>query len=671
MTRHDPVHLAILPFALPGGERRRRGTGEVCRGFASFLQSRLRQLPETSVFVQHLIYSPRNKSERKGFVLRRSMWSLDEVLDLPRPEGAETTHLLQGRLEWGPAVDLTIEVVDLRAAYTAFQRRIECPPEQLLAELSVALGDIARCIQPTAPAAVFEQVSRRPTESVEAFRFWLRGLASLAGCQLEVPPYDAQATFEFLLEALRLDESFTEPCLAIDALAQLQLRTRHDLPSAVVAALEAASRRRPDFPGFHATLGQAHMDSGNLRAARRHLERFAASTVQSTDPPVASALVRLAAVRHALGEPDGAYSLLKEAATRFPSDTAVLESLGVCHLDHGHLAAAERCWRKVLEHDPRRPVALSNLAQLHARRGDRDRARILFERSIEDHDAPSVAWARAVEFLLDADDLDAADDAATRWVEHDADNWRAWLQAGRIRRLRNQPAAAEHCLRRAEALVGETDDAGEVERARFAIRHPQDHAAFERALAADLSAPPHGELDDEEARLRRQVVQDSVIGALRRLVDSHPDLGFLWGALAEKLLQSGNPELAASAQARLVELRPASATAHNTLGFLMTRLGKRREAIQCFDRAVALDGAAVTFRTNLAAAFLELGDLDQARVHLHRAMEADPRDNAAAALLAELNRREDELADARPRQGWLARLLGLLRHRPPGPDAER
>lgn len=658
--RDASAFVSVLPLALPEGDWKRVGLTEVCRGFASFLESRLRLLPGTQAFVQHLIYTPKNETERKGFVMRRAMWSLDEALGLPRPEGVETTHVVQGRLAWTESIDLTLEVIDARAAYMCFQRRIECRPEALMDELPEVLADLARSLAPDAPPESIAAAARRPTDSIHAFRFWLRGLASIAGCQLEVPPYDALATFDLLLEAIRHDEDFIEPCLALDGLARLQLRSRHEVPQSVVAALEVASRRRPDFHGFLATLGHAHAESGNHRAAREALEKHAALTVRLREPQVAEALALLAGLRQAQGDNEGAYQLLKEAAARFPRDTRLLEALGLLHLRNGHFGPAERCWRKVLEFEPRRSASLSHLAALLAKRGDRARARILFERSIDDDATPAAPqWRAAIDHFLEEADEIAADAAATRWAETDPDNWRAWLSAGRMRSRLGQRPAAEHCLGRAEALVGGAEETGEIQRTRFAIRHPAAHATFERAMGRDLS-PPSAESGEEEAR-RADVLREATISALRRLADSHPGESFLWEGLAEKLIQCGRHELAAGAQAQVVALRPASAPAHNAYGFLMARIGRRHEAASAFERAVELDGAATAYRTNLAAARIELGDFDQARVHLHKALDSDPRDGAAAALLQELNRREDELADARAAASWTNRLLAGLR----------
>jgi tetratricopeptide (TPR) repeat protein len=71
------------------------------------------------------------------------------------------------------------------------------------------------------------------------------------------------------------------------------------------------------------------------------------------------------------------------------------------------------------------------------------------------------------------------------------------------------------------------------------------------------------------------------------------------------------------------------ATTHYHLGFVLTRRGRRREAVDEYERALERDPAHVNARTNLAVNLFDLGQVERASRELTRVLAIDP-DNASA-----------------------------------------
>jgi tetratricopeptide (TPR) repeat protein len=71
------------------------------------------------------------------------------------------------------------------------------------------------------------------------------------------------------------------------------------------------------------------------------------------------------------------------------------------------------------------------------------------------------------------------------------------------------------------------------------------------------------------------------------------------------------------------------ATTHYHLGFVLTRLGRRAEAVGEYERALERDASHVEARTNLAVNLVELGQIDRALRELMRVLAIDP-ENASA-----------------------------------------
>lgn len=95
-----------------------------------------------------------------------------------------------------------------------------------------------------------------------------------------------------------------------------------------------------------------------------------------------------------------------------------------------------------------------------------------------------------------------------------------------------------------------------------------------------------------------------------------------------------------------LQVNPEHKQAINNLALVVGRRGRFDESLALFKRV----GSDAEAHSNVAYVYAQLGQLKAARAHYVKALELDPRLNAAAEALAQLQRREADLA-ARPAAG--------------------
>ncbi|MBI5154625.1 tetratricopeptide repeat protein, partial [Candidatus Poribacteria bacterium] len=377
--------IAVMPFALAEDDPRPL-VADLCRGFACLIDGRLRMIPGTQVFVQHLLYTPKSRPDKRGFLVRRSLWPLEEVLNLPRPDGMEPTHVVQGTLKLRDRIEVVLEVIDVRAAYVCCHHRIEAGPNDFLDQFFPILGVVARAIGVELDKPTLETITRRSTSSFRALLAYLQGLAYLTAHQLPVATHHPERSFQPFLDALEADAGFMESCLAIDLMAQEYFRDNSKPREPALAALREACDRAPNYTPLRGTLGQYLFEAGRYDEARTCLEDYIRHGTLADPAQLPSALVRLAAIYHTDGDLGRALNLLQDAVERFPGNPDILESMGVCHADAGQNREAERCWRRVLEDHPSRSTSLTNLGLVLWQRGELSKAEVLLTRAVEGPD---------------------------------------------------------------------------------------------------------------------------------------------------------------------------------------------------------------------------------------------------------------------------------------------
>jgi tetratricopeptide (TPR) repeat protein len=140
-------------------------------------------------------------------------------------------------------------------------------------------------------------------------------------------------------------------------------------------------------------------------------------------------------------------------------------------------------------------------------------------------------------------------------------------------------------------------------------------------------------------RFRTLKILDTAYDHFARARTLDPTDAGAYEGLAQIWRDWGFPNLGLGDASRSVYYAPSRASAHNTLGTILSALGQRTEARRAYERAAALDPAAAYVRNNLCyLSFLE-GQLEQAVAECRAALNLDPamaaaRNNLALAYFA-------------------------------------
>lgn len=154
--------------------------------------------------------------------------------------------------------------------------------------------------------------------------------------------------------------------------------------------------------------------------------------------------------------------------------------------------------------------------------------------------------------------------------------------------------------------------------------------AYRMALARN---PQHELALFDLARLRWRLGDADYAAELEATAATYPDSHVAFGILGRLLLAGGNPDRAAGAYARAIELSGDSAGYLDGLGQALSRAGLHQKALVAHQRAVQLAPHQATVRAHHASCLLQLGKIDSAAQVAEQAVRADPSDQHAWALL--------------------------------------
>ncbi|MGH8663383.1 MAG: tetratricopeptide repeat protein [Burkholderiales bacterium] len=281
-------------------------------------------------------------------------------------------------------------------------------------------------------------------------------------------------------------------------------------------------------------------------------------------------------------------------------------------------AAIERRWDDVVEQ-----------AEQALTRGDLQRAQTLLENALH-NGCESARVRRMLGSILGAGGhLERARVELERALDIEPDHSAALTDLGNVHRLSGRTEEARTCYLRA-------------------LSQDPDNAAIRFSLAT---------IDDQAGRT------EAAIGALRSLIE-YPAYPEAVRALAEILDRIGQAAEAKSACLEILSREPDHALAHAVLGFLLLKRDLQpRQALERFDRAIALGHADAELWSNRGIALQDLGRLDEAIGSYETALRIKP-DHRLAAFhrsLALLMR--SDFARAWP--DYELRLLSEDRPKPP------
>jgi tetratricopeptide (TPR) repeat protein len=144
--------------------------------------------------------------------------------------------------------------------------------------------------------------------------------------------------------------------------------------------------------------------------------------------------------------------------------------------------------------------------------------------------------------------------------------------------------------------------------------------SYSGAGASGIFAPKETFPQAKEAALKALEIDDT-------LVEAHVSLARV------KMWDDWDWSGAERESRRAIDLNPGYAFAHETLGFVLYRMGRFEEAIAEHKRSVELDPLSVPFNRDLGYAFYQARQYDQAIKQERKTLDLDPNFNQAHSIL--------------------------------------
>jgi predicted O-linked N-acetylglucosamine transferase (SPINDLY family) len=329
------------------------------------------------------------------------------------------------------------------------------------------------------------------------------------------------------------------------------------------ALIAEAIRLNPKVAAAHNNLGNVQLRRGQFDAAQAAFKRAV-----ELQPGFADAHFNLANQLRRQGRLQDAATHFRRAAAAEGKALAAHLSLGATLLDLGDARGAARAFETAIKHEPDHAEALSY-------------------------------WGIA---LCKAGDLQQAVDALDRAAKLDPDSPAVLANRGNVLARLGRHAEARQCLERVVALQPNSAaahcnlgnllrDAGSPTEALDRFRHAikLDPGLVEAEIGLGLTLRDLGR--DDEARNRA--------GRLDRNSPAYA-AAVVFDATAR--LEQGDAGGAVKALREALTLQGSNADAHYQLGIALMQQLRSKEAIGCFQRAIAIDGSHVRARWALTMA---------------------------------------------------------------------
>ncbi|MEP6607928.1 MAG: XrtA/PEP-CTERM system TPR-repeat protein PrsT [Burkholderiaceae bacterium] len=580
------------------------------------------------------------------------------LLDAEQP--GKAVESLQPLLAAADAVDTQLALLagetylangDLRHATTYFAAASDASSQGLIArtrigQIALAAGDIDRGIAQLEAVIAVEgapaqaalaliagyMLSNEPDRAVRTAQrlvqkqptkpFAYQVLGSVHAARNE--PADAREQF---VKALQMSPGYLP---AVSGLSRLDIAANKPADArqrfAVVVAKEPNNEQ--------ALLGLADVlskTSGPAAEITDTLQRAIRANPQSSS-------AHLALIAHYLKIKDSnlALSAAREASAALPNDTRILLALGRAQELSGQVNQAIDTFKRLALLEPQSTLPLTQLAALHARRGEYARVIEALERAQAiSADDPARIRDLVAGFLMSGNPDEAVRQARTLQasapqsvagyvLEGDVHSAvRQWGPAERAYRagLKVEPDAGAIALRVYRALdAGGRNAEADAFAKKWIVQHPKDTQL--RARLAERALRAH----DFRA----------AIAHYEAVIERDPENFVVLNNLAWASAQLRDPRAIGYAQ-RAVRLAPGSAAALDTLGTLLVANGDIDQALDSLRKATELAPKRPDIRLNYAKALIKAGKKDIARTELE-ALQAAPDDFAGKSEIVAMLR---------------------------------
>jgi tetratricopeptide (TPR) repeat protein len=176
-----------------------------------------------------------------------------------------------------------------------------------------------------------------------------------------------------------------------------------------------------------------------------------------------------------------------------------------------------------------------------------------------------------------------------------------------------------------------------------AVKYQTNQAASVAPLSTNLATAWMAESYYRQSRGQLEPARQ----AAARAAELCPRFGFAWARLAEMEFSFGNTGPALRALEKGLQLSPSNAAAAALQGFLYCAQNKFSKARDCFERAIAEDGALGNAWLGRGLCRLRQGDLQGGRQDLQTAAALEPQRSVLRSYLAKAYSREHERLLAR------------------------
>ena len=384
----------------------------------------------------------------------------------------------------------------------------------------------------------------------------------------------------------------------------------------------------------------------------------------------------------------------RESVAQDPRDGVRWGRFGMVCEANGLVGAARDGYANASQLQPSEAKWWFHLAAVEARLGRVDEAVRQMRRAIEINPAFAPAQWRLGLWLLDQNQLEAAERAFNRATEIDASDRAGWIGLARVYLQRGDATRAAGLLERLVASgpsepytmqllgtayrrLGRADEAasalgiGARGEAQWSDPWTNEMLAFRRGYAALLrDATAYVTVGQFPAairileQLRGDKPDDIVLMAhlgqvyvaagrdaeavqlLERVIASEPDRFEAYVDLATAYMHQDNLAKARATVEHAVSLNPAYAPARETLGLILWRGGDARDAIAAFDASIQRDPRNVRAMVWMAMVLTNLDRTADALAAFRRAARTDPTsvDAWIGIANAEMNRHDLEAA---------------------------
>jgi len=395
------------------------------------------------------------------------------------------------------------------------------------------------------------------------------------------------------------------------------------LASAAVRALERAAADAPGHVELLEALAAMHLRLGRPRDAERRMNE---AIVLSPTRMLPYAL--LAQSLRAQGLSQAALAAIDAGLGRAPGDPLLLAERGVVHAATGEIEAAAASWRLALARDAVHPLAFGNLAALAMRERDVTSGQRLVDAALAEARATPDVLRRAVQLALatEAQGLSRASRVA-RLCE-------------RILTLVPDDPHASVALARAQITLGDKDVA-RTRLAHVALAAPESAAAAEAQITQLALDDPRAELELQSVLRAAHVAPvgnlADIAARARRLATLHNAWqGWLAAATAER--RRGRWIAARGALEVALETAPGAAQVHAELASVLLEVDDVPAALSHARRAALLEAESAPILTVLARALAASGRRTEALEAANRALALRPDDSSVRTVLASIAR---------------------------------